>query len=88
MLLQVQCSEKGICVVALAVDLDSRADGLVLQYEIRERGYVKKLRVDIKELAEQLLDSVEVNLGVKVEPLKIDVDDVEVLSIAVSEARM
>ena len=49
------------------------------QDQVCEGGHVEEVAVDVEELAEEGLDAVEVDFGVKVKPFEVYVDNVEVL---------
>jgi hypothetical protein len=51
------------------------------QYDVRELGEIEQLRVDVEQLAQKRLEAVEVDCGLWVEPLEVDVHHVHVLAI-------
>lgn len=79
MLSEVQDSEEGVWVALFSVTFHCRAESWCCEDQIGKRGEVEELVVDVKELAEECLQAVEIDLGVGVEPFKVDVEDAGIL---------
>jgi hypothetical protein len=81
-LADVQHGQKRIRVRLLAVDLDRRAEQRLREDQVGQRGQVEQLRVGVEQLAQETLEAVEVDVGVRVEPFEVDVYKLGVLLIA------
>lgn len=77
--LEVQDGQERIGIRLVAVDLDGAAEQRLGQNDIGQLGQVKQLAVNVEQLAQQRLEPVEVDGGLRVEPLKLDVHHVHVL---------
>lgn len=77
--MRIEDRQHSVGIGALAIGLDCRADGILRQDQVGQLRHVELVGVDVKQLAEQRLDTVEVDLGVEVEPLEVNIDIVEIL---------
>ena len=79
MCLQVQYGKESIWVRLVAVDLYGTAEQRLRQYNICEFRKVEKLRVDVEELAQEVLEAMEINGRLRIKPFEIDIYHVHVL---------
>jgi hypothetical protein len=52
--------------------------------EVGEGGQVEEFVVDVEELAQERLEAVEIDSGLRVEPFKVDIDHIIVLVVSSS----
>lgn len=79
MFLHIEDSEECIRVAFVPVYFDGGAEERLREYQFCERRDIEEGTVNIKELPEERLQSVEVVSGLGVEHFEIDVDCVQVL---------
>lgn len=79
MLCEVESRQEGVGIISLVVDLDRRPNSALFEYQVGECGQLEELRINVKELPQEGLHTVKVDVGVEVEPLKVNIDSIEVL---------
>lgn len=83
-LLKVQHSQERIRIRLIPIYFNSRAKQRLREDQIGQSGHVEDLGVGVEELAEEVLQTVEVDSRLRVEPFEIDVDHVHVLTQCVN----
>ena len=79
-LLQVQDRQEGICIRLIAIHFHGRPQCRLRQDEVRQRRQFEQLSINIKQLLQERLDPMKVNLWLGIKPLKVDVEYVKILA--------
>jgi hypothetical protein len=83
-LAQVEDCEEGEGIAFVAVDFDGAAEHGLREDEVGEGGQVEEFVVDVEELAQERLEAMEVDGGLRVKPLEVDINHIIVLVVASS----
>lgn len=78
-LLQVQHRQERIRIRLIAINLDRRAQQRLHQNQIGEGRDIEDLGIVVKQLTEEVLEAVEIDSGLRVEPFEVDIDHFNIL---------
>ena len=81
MLLQVQNRQEGICIRLVAIYFHRRPERWLRQDEVSQRRQFEELSVNIKQLLQERLDPMKVDLWLGIKPLKVDIEYVKILAL-------
>ena len=78
-LLQVQHRQERIRIRLIAINLDRRAQQRLRQNQIGEGRDIEDLGIVVKQLTEEVLEAMEIDSGLRVEPFEVDIDHFNIL---------
>lgn len=79
MFLKIQHSQERIWIRLIPINFDSRTKQRLREDQIGQSGHVEDLGVGVEELTEEVLQTVEIDGRLRVEPFEVNVDHVHVL---------
>lgn len=79
MLLQVENRQERIWIRLIPIDLHRRSQQRLPQDQVGEGRHIEDLGIVVEQLAEEVLQAVEINGGLRVEPFEVDIDHLNIL---------